>query len=635
MEWDDINLVLTTKAKETKHILVQNSGRVQRGTLVSIMGPSGSGKTSLLNVLAARTRASGKVALTGKVRVNGQAVDWQKWRHSVVYVEQEDQLFTFFTVWETLLFAARLRLPRGTPGFKVTETVEHLICMLGLDKCKNTVIGGTMAGNRVRGVSGGERKRVSIGVELIAGPTVLFLDEPTSGLDSYSALAVVNVLKKLKMKGCTIIMSIHQPRSQIFRHLDQLILLSEGLLVFAGPASAATSYFNELGFPCPREYNPADFLIDLVSLDTYHGNHRAEETRSRIELLARKCAESELGKKGPETHNVEDQNSLPNLSEKKYAYEASWWTQTRELLGRSWKQEKRNHTVLGIRAASSIIFGVLLGLVFLQAADGSQRSIQNIIGVLFFIVLFQFFQGMMGVLNTFPLEREIVLRERASKSYRASAYFCSKFVAEQPLNIVWPIIFTCIVYWMVGLKPTASAFFLLLGVLLLVFVTAIALGFIISSVAGTVEAANALGPPLVIFLVLFSGFYANTATIPAFIAWIQYISPIRWSFAALCVNEFEGQVFECDDPSLGCVPTGEDVLRRLGFENDTFVRSCAILGSMFLVLLAGAYLLLRFKVPSFAVPGDVKSTSRTVQEVIEKSALLLAQQEEPQSLDLS
>jgi ABC-type multidrug transport system ATPase subunit len=266
LSWKDLSYSIHTGAGTQKHILKNIHGQAEPGRLIAIMGPTGSGKTSLLNLLAARTLSCSGAEMSGEILVNGLKRDEESFRQHSAYVQQDDVLYPLQTVEETLMMAAQLRVKNTTPAMS-RKLVDSLIHQLGLTKAKDTNIGSA----RVRGVSGGERKRTNLGIELTADPEVLFLDEPTSGLDSFQAEAVVRVLSRLCQEGRTIFMSIHQPSSQVYALFDKLMLLSEGQCVYFGEASSAVSYFANLGHKCPSDFNPADFLLETISIDTRSG----------------------------------------------------------------------------------------------------------------------------------------------------------------------------------------------------------------------------------------------------------------------------------------------------------------------------------------------------------------------------
>ncbi|RKP08517.1 hypothetical protein THASP1DRAFT_5145, partial [Thamnocephalis sphaerospora] len=233
-------------------------GTVQPGELMAIMGASGAGKTSMLDILAHRNK-SGEVL--GDIFVNGKNIDPQIYRRVIGYVDQEDTLMPTLTVYETVLYSALLRLPADMSSAAKHARVLETIHELGIYHIKDKRIGESGA----RGISGGEKRRVSIACELVTSPAILFLDEPTSGLDAYNASNVVECLRTLARDyRRTVVFTIHQPRSDIYAMFDRLILLAEGWLVYSGGAHEARNHFAHAGHPCPLGYNVADFIVDVT-----------------------------------------------------------------------------------------------------------------------------------------------------------------------------------------------------------------------------------------------------------------------------------------------------------------------------------------------------------------------------------
>jgi ABC-type multidrug transport system ATPase subunit len=222
----------------------------------------GAGKTTLLNFLSGR-EISKNLSKTGNIYINGVEKDKIKnFAQISAYVQQDDILFQTMTVRECLEFAAKLKL-KGTLESKISR-VNDLITELRLNKCQNTKIGGPL----VKGVSGGERKRCSIGVELITDPTLIFLDEPTTGLDSFTAQSVMETLKDLAMTGRTVISTIHQPNSDIFEAFDRLMLMAQGKIIFFNEARLAVDYFTGINYRCPEMSNPADYFMSMMSIES-------------------------------------------------------------------------------------------------------------------------------------------------------------------------------------------------------------------------------------------------------------------------------------------------------------------------------------------------------------------------------
>lgn len=250
-------------ALRRRTILSYINGHVMSGQMLAVMGSSGAGKTSLLNLLAGRITTNKGAKASGSVYANDEPRDYNKFRQVSAYVLQDDDMFAELTEREQISYAARLRLPKEMSEEQKLARVDRFIMELGLSKVANSQIGGV----NVRGVPGGERKRVNIGTEVVIDPALLFLDEPTSGIDSLNALNVMQSLRHLASLGRTIVSTIHQPRSSIFQLFDQLVLLSEGRVRYMGPAKDAVAYFSSRSFKCPANFNPSDFFLDLISVD--------------------------------------------------------------------------------------------------------------------------------------------------------------------------------------------------------------------------------------------------------------------------------------------------------------------------------------------------------------------------------
>ncbi|CAB9510243.1 Putative white-brown complex homolog protein 30 [Seminavis robusta] len=255
------NLSLTVNVKSNPFRVVNDcTGRLPSGTMTALMGGSGAGKTSLLNALCGRA-FYGEV--TGTIKINGQNSTIEDHASSVGFVPQDDIVFAELTVRENLIFSGKFQLPNGTPLDEIEDLADKTMAALGLSRVMNSMVGDV----RRRGVSGGEKKRVNIGLELMSRPKILFLDEPTSGLDASSAMLVMSSLKTLvEVEGVTICSVIHQPRKFIFDLFDGLILLGVGgYIVYHGKVGKAEKYFKKLNYQLPPGESVADWLIDISS----------------------------------------------------------------------------------------------------------------------------------------------------------------------------------------------------------------------------------------------------------------------------------------------------------------------------------------------------------------------------------
>ncbi|KAJ6968167.1 ABC transporter G family member 15-like [Populus alba x Populus x berolinensis] len=259
--WENLTVELPTMitSGSTRKLLSDLSGYAEPGHILAIMGPSGSGKSTLLDSLAGRL--SSNVKMSGKVLLNARrsSIDCR----DISYVTQEDFFLGTLTVKETITYSAHLRLPRKTTKEELDSVVENTIMEMGLQDCADSKIGNW----HLRGISTGEKKRLSIGVEILTRPHIMLLDEPTTGLDSASAFFVMRALSSIAYDGKIVICSLHQPSSDVFNLLDDLLLLSGGETVYFGEAKMAVKFFAEAGFPCPTKRNPSDHFLRCINLD--------------------------------------------------------------------------------------------------------------------------------------------------------------------------------------------------------------------------------------------------------------------------------------------------------------------------------------------------------------------------------
>lgn len=249
-----------TATIDQEHVILNGiTGMVAPGQILAVLGPSGSGKSTLLNALAGRLHHGH--GLSGKVLANDRKLTKPVLKKTG-FVSQDDVLFPHLTVRETLIFCSLLRLPNSMSKKDKISTAESVIRELGLVKCETTIVGNSL----IRGISGGERKRVSIAHEMLVNPSLLILDEPTSGLDSTAAFRLVETLAAMVAgKGKTVVTSVHQPSSRVYQMFDLVLVLSEGRCIYFGKGNEAMNYFGSVGFSPSFAMNPADFLLDLAN----------------------------------------------------------------------------------------------------------------------------------------------------------------------------------------------------------------------------------------------------------------------------------------------------------------------------------------------------------------------------------
>ncbi|KAJ9140845.1 hypothetical protein P3X46_031442 [Hevea brasiliensis] len=593
IRWSNITCSLSDKSSKQVRFLLKNvSGEAKPGRLLAIMGPSGSGKTTLLNVLAGQLMASPRVHLSGLLEVNGRPTSNRAYKFA--YVRQEDLFFSQLTVRETLSLAAELQLPEISSAEERDEFVNNLLFKLGLVSCADSIVGDA----KVRGISGGEKKRLSVACELIASPSVIFTDEPTTGLDAFQAERVMETLRQLAQAGHTVICSIHQPRGSVYSKFDDIVLLTEGALVYAGPAhDEPLAYFSKFGYHCLDHVNPAEFLADLISID-YSSAESVYSSQKRIDGLVESFSQqlSMMLYATPLTRRESPKNDRKLSKKTVVKRKESWWRQFWLLLKRAWMQASRDGPTNKVRARMSIASAIIFGSVFWRMGR-SQTSIQDRMGLLQVTAINTAMAALTKTVGVFPKERAIVDRERAKGSYALGPYLLSKLIAEIPVGAAFPLMFGALLYPMARLHPTLSRFGKFCGIVTAESFAASAMGLTVGAMVPTTEAAMALGPSLMTVFIVFGGYYVNADNTPIIFRWIPDVSLIRWAFQGLCINEFTGLKF--DRQHSFDVENGEQALERLSFGgshiNDTVIAQSRIL----LFWYCTTYLLLEKNKPKY------------------------------------
>ena len=663
------------RINQNKCILENISGEAKAGELTAVMGPTGCGKSTLLNILANRLLYLPSAKLHGKVSVKyyrtlkeeenlitspdkeqEDSADFttvsrsndtlneekkisdidlslnkernqrdankddeydifhasqRQLKRISAFLTQEDHLHAFLTVKETLTVAAQFYLPSIMTNMEKEEIINQLLEELGLIQVQDTLIGN----DRYRGISGGERKRVAVGIELLCDPSLLFLDEPTSVLDSFQARALINTMKNLAVNtGRTIVLVIHQPCSSVFAMFDNLILLAQGKCIYSGRAQEAISYFSDLGFPLPSMYNPADFLLDLVAFDTRSKDVR-KETTARINFLGHQYKErskqvktasnndtitkrgnavdildqTNKSKECETTQPLKQSNQKQNISQyyfnlPKRGKMSSWVTQFGILFKRSFKDNIRDTQSNVFKLLFGGIMGIVVGLLYSDLGP-DHTSFYDRKGHLFFISINQVVTLIGSYCGTFPKERKLVEKERNSNAYHISAYFIAKVLSELPFSLIGPLSLAITAYVCsdLGELETGKSYLIsFLTYLLIVFLECFAaLGFalFISSMAPSSELATLIQTPIIVVMFLTSGFYIGVTSLPKGARWLADISIMRWAFQAMLINEFDGTDFDCTIvPETGCIETGIEVLTMFGFGNPPLsIENCLLI----------------------------------------------------------
>ncbi|GFT00052.1 ATP-binding cassette sub-family G member 1 [Trichonephila clavipes] len=590
LQWNNISLTCRGKP-----ILKGVSGSASTGELTAIMGPSGAGKSTLLNVLSGFTR----LKVSGRVNVNGAERDMRVFRKLSCYIMQDDHLLPHLTVRESIHLAARLKIPSHVSKHDREKAVDECMESLGLSERQN---------NKACQLSGGQRKRLCIAQELVSNPPLIFLDEPTSGLDSSSCLQCIQLLKSLAQEGRTVICTIHQPSARIFEIFDKLYMLAEGQCIYRGSTRDLIPFLGEQGLSCPQYHNPADFATEVAAGE--HGDwiwklKTAIDSRGDIEESTDDSlvfdGRTEIGLQASTLCLLEDQvDKKPsifkeNALESSYGgYATSSWNQFKVLTYRSLVCTLREPMATQLRFFAHLVVGLLLGMLYFGIGNDASKIFNNS-GFLFFSLLFLIFTAMMPTVLTFPMEKTIFAREYINSWYSTKIYYLSKTVAEIPFQILFPIIYCSIVYWMTSQPNELTRFGLFVLSSIMISLVAQSVGLLIGA-ATSVQNAVFLAPVVSIPILLFSGFFISLDTIPPYLQWLSYISYIRYSYQSVLLG-----IYSLDRPELHCdkafcpFQEPEDFLKEMDMEDGNLYVDYAALWGFFFAFRVIAYYVLYYK----------------------------------------
>lgn len=511
--------------RQKKQILKGLDGIFKAGELTAIMGTSGAGKSTLLNILNGFQQGR----LTGEINYIGNkgTQNWNKYKKDSCYIQQTDYLYDLFTVQESMMIAAYLKIGNVTHKFRHMLT-ENILKRLNLTKTKDTMISG---------LSGGQKKRLSIALELIDNPPIMFLDEPTTGLDSLASFQCVSALQSLAKNGRTIICTIHQPSAMIYEMFDHIYLIVDGQCMYAGTPANTVSYFARQGFQCPKYHNPADYMLDVVNGE--YGNYdnqlitMAKHHCQRVLTPLKHCMIKEMSF---DERNVQVLSTIKPPSE---------ITKFMILVRRSMLLMYRDWTMVHLKMIILFFMAILLGLIFEHTGDDSSKTFSNF-GFLMISIIYIVYTTLIPAVLKFPLEIAILRKERFNNWYKLKTYYIAVLMTTLPLQILCSLIYSSISYVLTSQPMEWHRFFMFLLILLLTSLVSegigLGLGAIFNPINGTF-----LGAIIVCAMLCLSGFLILFNHMPVILYYISYMSFIRYAFEGLmqAIYGFHREKIQC------------------------------------------------------------------------------------------
>lgn len=558
-------MVTTGGGDKNAKILLNNISGTITGGFWAIMGSSGGGKTTLLSTLSLRLDTN-KMNITGEFRLNGREYSKAVLKAMSAYVMQDDLLHPELTVKETISYAAQLRyVGNGDETITAEERVSReneVIELMGIGHIRDVIIGDT----RRKGISGGERKRVCVAIELLNRPKLLFLDEPTSGLDSSTAFSLCAALKNLADLGvCTVVCTIHQPQVKIFDLFDNLILMKKGQIVYQGSCKKSLLFLEVAGTPCPPGVNPADHLLDVLSKQPTSATD-ASSSSNDVNAF-----DANSKKEVPVNLSLGHEKSFYQINR---VDADAWCRQFAILFKRSWLQYFRRKDIIFMNFIGTLIMAFFVGSGIWFQIGNNQASIATRVPSLFFACVTQGIVASLQCISSFPLERAIVLRERAAGAYFVSSYFLAKTCSDILAQTWGPTLFCIIVYYMVGYQGSSSKFCVYWGFMLLDSVAALSLATMVACVCVSLEMSTVVLSVLLELSRLYGGFFTSPEQLNLYANWrfADALSYLKYTFVGVALNELTGLELTCtaqDVAKNSCITKGEVISAQRGYDQYT------------------------------------------------------------------
>ncbi|XP_009073176.1 PREDICTED: ATP-binding cassette sub-family G member 5 [Acanthisitta chloris] len=525
--------------KWTRQILKDVSFHIESGQIMGILGNSGSGKTTLLDAISGRL--GHKDNFFGEVYVNGHQLKKEQFRDCFSYVPQSDTLLSFLTIQESLTYTALLTLKKCSNNF-IKKKVDAVMAELSLTHIADKIIGS----RNIVGISGGERRRVSVAAQLLQDPKVMVLDEPTTGLDCLTANQLVLLLSELAHRDRIVILTIHQPRSELFRLFDKIAIMSFGEMVFCGNPKEMITFFSDCGYSCPEQSNPFDFYVDLTSVDT-RSKERELETLGRVQEFVSAYRNSDIFSKVlaaiEKTKCTKELPPIPFKNKDSPSGFYKIWT----LFRRATRNFSRDKIGIIMRLLQNLLFGLFIAFFLLRLRnDLVNGAVQDRVGLIYQCVSAPPYTGMLNAVALFPPLRAISDQESKDGLYKKWQMLLAYIVHFLPFSVISVAIFSTFIYWTTGLYPDASRF----GIFFAVVLASHIIGELLTLVIlGIVQDPNIIQSGVVLLnsagVIVGTGLVRTIEEMPKPFKLLSFLTFQKYSSEVLIVNEFYGLNFTC------------------------------------------------------------------------------------------
>ncbi|XP_060833113.1 ATP-binding cassette sub-family G member 1-like isoform X1 [Bombus pascuorum] len=575
-------------------LLKNLSGEFRAGELTAIMGLSGAGKSTLMDVLTGFTTTG----VTGNIMVNSKARNLNEFRRLLAYIMQNDNLQPLLTVQEAMNVAADLKLTTSSQQKK--QKIDQILITMNLDTCRHT---------RTGKLSGGERKRLAIALELINSPPILFLDEPTSGLDSVTSKYCITLLKQLAKAGQTVICSIHQPSASLLNMIDHLYVVADGNCVYSGSTQNLVPYLSSLGLQCPTHYNPADYLMEICNGDygrylpqmvnaIENGKNNAWRSISNVtnvnhqeEVIALNVTASfqALRQRSPmEIQHVYGKHKTGT------GCAIGFWKQLFILLKRNAIRLSRDKVLTFTRLSMHFIIALIVGVIYFKIGQDAVYVLDNF-NLLFFNIMFLMFSAFSATVTTFPSELPIIMREHFNRWYKLHSFYLANKLADIPIQFTAISLYILIVYYMSDQLLELQRFCLYTLMCFAVSMVAQTFGLLVGT-GMKIQHGMIFGPLTILPFLIFSGFFVQFRDAHPYLRWLFHLSFLKYGFEGVMIA-----IYGYDRPKLSCsdvychfaIP--ETLLNAVDMKQANYWFCLIVLVALYIALDIGTYTLLKYK----------------------------------------
>lgn len=619
---------------EIKTILKGICGNFKAGDLTAIIGPSGAGKSTLLNILSGYTTRN----IQGEITVNGSPRELKKFYTQSAYIMQDTELQQFLTVMEAMHFSVNLKVGDQLGRSAKKERIKRILEAIGMYETRQTESGH---------LSGGQKKRLSVALELVTNPPIMFLDEPTSGLDSSTSTQLISLLKKLADEGRTIICTIHQPSALMFQMFDHLFAIADGQCIYTGSTNNLVPFLSELNLKCPESYNPADYLLEIATndygpqnprlvkklenglLETYRkkpGNVTAQVDAMQVveqmmeaglmtpvtapiietnlstpmatieeEIPAAAWGSKEVTSGGcfVELESKKDcrkkkkklsiQIDPSKLCPHESRYMSSFSNQLILLLQRTFLILWRDKSLTRSRIVIHALMGTFVGILYYGIGNDASNMLNNF-RYIFFSIMFLMYTSFSSIILNFPLEFPMVSREHFNRWYSLRAYYMALTLADIPIQLICTLIFVVISYVLTNQPLEIYRLVLFFGMTVMASLVAQSIGLVVGATFNVKNGAI-FGPFFISPFLIFSGFFVQMRDVHELMHWLFHISFLKYALegSSLAIFGYERSKLDCNEIFCQYVRPNR-FLQVIGMEDGSYLFATAALTFIFVML---------------------------------------------------